>query len=109
MIKAVVYHDAQGKIKGFRIKGHSGFDTAGKDIVCSAVSAIVYTALGGLDELAGFRNFEESDGFMECRVPDDLGEGERYITDIILKTMIIGLRQIETDYGKYIQIRFEEV
>lgn len=109
MIKVVLYHDTLGRIKGFKLKGHAGFNVAGKDIVCSAVSAIVYTALGGLDELAGFRNFEERDGFIECYVPDELEESERYITDIILKTMVIGLRQIETEYSKYIQIRFEEV
>ena len=73
------------------------------------MSAIVFTALGGLDELVGFRNFKESDGFIECHVPDNLGERESYVTDIILKTMVIGLRQIETNYGKYIQIRYEEV
>lgn len=109
MIKAVFFHDGHGRIKGFRIKGHAGFSTAGTDIICAAVSAIVYTALGGLDELAGFRNFEERDGYMECRVPDNLGNEESHAADIILKTMVIGLRQIEAEYSKYIQIRFEEV
>lgn len=109
MIKTVIYHDTLGKIKGFKLKGHAKFDTAGNDIVCSAVSAIVYTALGGLDELAGFRAYEEHDGYMECHVPENLGESESFITDIILKTMVIGLKQIEIDYRKYIQVRFEEV
>jgi len=109
MIKAVIYHDANGIIKGFRVKGHAGYSTAGEDIVCSAVSAIVFTALGGLDELAGFRNFTEHDGFLECHVPDNLEETQKHIADIILKTMAIGLRQIEADYGKYIRIKYEEV
>ncbi|AGC67539.1 hypothetical protein Cst_c05170 [Thermoclostridium stercorarium subsp. stercorarium DSM 8532] len=109
MIKAVIYHNKDGKIKGFKVKGHAGFGTAGNDIVCAAVSAVVYTALGGLDELAGFRNFVERDGYMECHVPDGLNETESYIADIILKTMVIGLRQIEADYSEYIQLRFKEV
>jgi len=109
MIRAVIYHDTHGKIKGFRVEGHAGYSAAGQDIVCSAVSAIVFTALGGLDELAGFKNYTEQDGFIECYVPDSLGETESYITDVILKTMEIGLRQIEADYGEYIRIRYEEV
>lgn len=109
MIRVIIFHDALGKIKGFNVKGHAGFSESGKDIVCSAVSAIVFTALGGLDELAGFRNYKECDGFIECFVPGVLGESESYITDIILKTMVIGLRQIEAGYGKYIRIRYEEV
>lgn len=109
MIQAVIFKDSRGVIQGFKIKGHAGFKKAGKDIVCSAVSAIVYTALGGLDELAGFRNFSEKDGLIICYIPENLSAEQSEATDIILKTMVIGLRQIEADYNKYIRIRYEEV
>jgi len=109
MIQAVIFKDSRGVIQGFKIKGHAGFEQAGKDIVCSAVSAIVYTALGGLDELAGFRNFSEKDGLIICYIPENLSAEQSEATDIILKTMVIGLRQIEADYNKYIRIRYEEV
>lgn len=109
MIRVDIFQNNLGKIKGFRVKGHAGFSVAGSDIVCSAVSAVVFTALGGLDELAGFRNYKENDGFIECYVPDDLGESESYIADIILKTMVVGLKQIEEGYSKYIRIQYKEV
>ncbi|NLX78155.1 MAG: ribosomal-processing cysteine protease Prp [Clostridiaceae bacterium] len=109
MIKAVIFHDALGRIKGFKVKGHAGYSEAGKDIVCSAVTAIVFTTLGSLEEQVGFKDYKESDGFIECKVPESLGESESYIADIILRTLEIGLRQIELDYSEYIQVYYEEV
>lgn len=111
MIEAVIYKNSMGVAQGFRIKGHAGFAESGKDIVCSAVSAIVYTALGGLDELAGFRSFVENEknGSIECIIPVNLSQKQLETTDTILKTMIIGLKQIEADYDEYIRIRYEEV
>ena len=39
MIK-VVFYKSNGNYYGFRESGHSGYDEAGKDIVCAAVSEI---------------------------------------------------------------------
>jgi len=109
MIDAVVYKSSQGVIQGFKIKGHAQFSDAGSDIVCSAVSAIVFTALGGMDELAGFKSFQQKDGYIKCFIPDNLTGEQQTTTQIILKTMDIGLRQIEADYHKYVRVRYEEV
>ena len=109
MIQVVIYNTRRGDIKGFRVKGHAKYSEAGSDIVCSAVSAIVYTSLGGLDELAGLRSFKEKDGLIACFIPDNLTEKQQITTNIILQTMDIGLRQIETDYDKYVRVRYEEV
>lgn len=109
MIDAVIFKNKQGVIRGFRIEGHADYAEAGSDIVCSAVSAVVYTALGGMDELAGFKSFKEKDGFIECLIPDKHTGGQQSTAQIILKTMDIGLRQIEADYRQYIRVRYEEV
>jgi uncharacterized protein YsxB (DUF464 family) len=110
MIVAEFYQNNQGLIRGFKIRGHAGYDSSGKDIVCSAVSAVVYAALGGMDELAGFRNFEEKDGeYISCFIPNNLTAEQLFTADIILGTMIVGLKQIEAEYGQYIRIRYKEV
>ena len=48
MIKIVIYKAKEGRIKGFKISGHSGYGIRGTDIVCSAVSALGQTAILGL-------------------------------------------------------------
>ena len=48
MIK-VVFYKSGGCFYGFRETGHSGFDDAGKDIVCSAVSAMTMLVINTIE------------------------------------------------------------
>lgn len=118
MIKAVISRDEKGHITGFSVKGHAGYAQSGQDIICSAVSAITYTALGYMDEILmkeTGRNiqFTESDGNINW----DRYYGKAAIGDIrstevnaVLEAMIIGLIQIKESYGeKYLTIQYEEV
>ena len=122
MIKAVISENADGVITGFCISGHAGFAKAGSDIICSAVSAIAYTALGYIDEALSELNgshvaYEEAEGYMKWErssLTGLIGEQEddlfRAKLDAVLKAMVIGLEQIRESYGKkYVSIQFEEV
>lgn len=48
MIK-VVFYKSRGNYYGFRETGHSGFDDAGKDIVCAAVSAMTMLVINTIE------------------------------------------------------------
>ncbi|NLU51790.1 MAG: ribosomal-processing cysteine protease Prp [Clostridiaceae bacterium] len=110
MTRAVIYKLKDGTINGFKIKGHANAKNDGEfDLVCAAISAIAYTALGGLNELCGVEAWDESDGYMAMRLPDDMAAENRAKAQIILETMEIGLRQVENQYPRHIQVRFEEV
>jgi uncharacterized protein YsxB (DUF464 family) len=51
------------------VKGHAGYAPHGQDIVCAAVSAIVQTAVLGLESIAaGYPDFVEVD--IASRVDD---------------------------------------
>ena len=45
MTKITFYKTEDGIYYGFRETGHSGYENAGKDIVCSAISAMTMVAL----------------------------------------------------------------
>ena len=109
MIHVSVIRDKDGFIWQFGIKGHAGYSEYGRDIVCAAVSAVAYTALGALEEFAGIRNYTERNGLMECSIPADIPENKKLIVRIILETMVIGLKQIEFKYKDYMTILDEEV
>ncbi|MCX7842160.1 MAG: ribosomal-processing cysteine protease Prp [Clostridia bacterium] len=109
MIKARIFRDKTGLIRGFCIEGHAGYGKKGSDIVCAAVSAIAYTAVGALDELAGIRGFSEEDGHMACSLPQDLSFEAKEKAEIILKAMYIGLKQVEYSYKKFVSVLDEEV
>jgi len=110
MIKVVVKRDLSGSIKSLNIKGHSGYAEEGQDIICSAVSATAYTAAGALQELAGLKNcYREKEGYMLITLSQEMEAQQKAIAEIILETSVIGFKQIELSYGKYVLVVEEEV
>lgn len=110
MTKAIIYRLKNGLIKGFSISGHAGAKKSGEyDLVCAAISAVGYTALGALDELCGVGGYQESDGNLEIFLPDELAKDLSEKAEIILETLEIGLKQIEAQYAKHICVMNKEV
>jgi uncharacterized protein YsxB (DUF464 family) len=109
MIKVCLARDSQGFIQEFSIEGHAGYADCGKDIVCAAISAIAYTALGALQELAGICNYIEKDGFIKCNMPKEIEQHSKYKAQIILDAMTIGFKQIEQEYKKHVMVLEKEV
>lgn len=110
MIKAVFYCLTDGDIKAFNINGHAGAAKKGEyDMICAAVSAVAYTTLGGLEEFCGIKTYNESNGNLIMELPEDVNAKAWAEAQTILKTMIIGLRQIENQYQKHIKVSIKEV
>lgn len=110
MTKAIFKCLDNGEIIGFNIKGHAGFAKNEEyDMVCAAISAVGYTALGGLEELCGVNTYKEDDGNLAMELPKNMTNDAWAKAQIILKTMVIGLKQIEDQYSKHIQVSFKEV
>ncbi len=109
MTKVTIYKNADDVICGFDIDGHAGYDDKGYDIVCSAISILTITAINSIESFT-------SDGF-KCEANEDKGTIHFFMEDvpcetsqIILKSMVLGLDMISNDYGKgYIRITFKEV
>ena len=53
MIQAQFDFNPEGKILSVTLQGHADFDESGKDIVCSAVSALSFTSLNSIEALVG--------------------------------------------------------
>ncbi len=110
MIKIIISRDSTGSISSLKIDGHSGYAKAGEDIICSAVSVTAYTAAGSLEDLAGLKDcYDEMDGHMTIRLPAIMSEQQKSTAGIILESAVIGFKQIELSYGKYVSVAEEEV
>lgn len=109
MIIIHIVRDQEGFIWEFTVKGHADFAEKGSDIVCSAVSAVAYTAVGALDELVGISNYTEKDGYMKCSVPTGLTGERKFKAGIILDAATVGFKQIEDCYREYVSVVDEEV
>ncbi len=99
---AVVY-------RGIEIKGHADYAPEGEDIICAAVSALALNFYNSVE------TFTEDD-FQGSAGEYELQFGFRFTSQIspesrlLMNSLVLGLQNIEKDYGKsHIIIRFEEV
>ena len=95
---------------GFEAKGHTDFAFEGEDIVCSAISALTQAAANGLTEVLGLSiALDMSEANLYCMTDSKASPEDIRGTDIILRTMALGLKSIAEDYGDYIKIVEREV
>ena len=92
MIEIRIFSQADGKISGFAVTGHSGTAERGQDIVCAGVSSLTQTALLGIMEyLHREVDYDIASGKLTVRLqsaPDDL-------TEAIMQSMLLGLMEIQ--------------
>ncbi len=109
MISVLVEFDESGHVSRFDVSGHAGYDVPGKDIICAAVSAIVQAAVIGLTDVVGLNiEYIQKNGNACCIIPEELSVGEREKADVVLKTMLYGLKSIQTGYSKYVSVLEKE-
>lgn len=105
MIKATLKRK-DGRISEVCVQGHAFYREPGEDIVCSAVSAVVQTALLGLIKFCGKSRvvYKTKEGYLSFTVPVSDDEAEKYRTEAIVETMSEGLRDIEKGYKAFVKV-----
>ena len=96
-----------GKIHSLTCQGHTGYGEEGEDIVCSALSSIVQTALLGLLRVAGINvHYEIQDqcGYLHFSLPDEMSEMEMHDADVILTTMWLGIMDLHEGFSDFIEL-----
>ena len=96
-----------GALTGYRAQGHTGYAEAGEDIVCAAVSALTQTTLNGLQNvLKAPVMFEIDDeaALLEARLTPRATEAQVEAAQLLLETLLEGLRAIERSYPRNVRI-----
>jgi len=101
----------KGKLVSFKIKGHAmpKEEQLDVDLICSAISAISQTTVIGIEEVLKISaKYVIDDGFLNLNLENQsLEDIER--CQVLLETMMLGLKSVEITYGKYINVETEEV
>ena len=101
MIEVKIYSRAGGKISGFEVTGHANTAPHGHDIVCAGVSSLSQTALLGVGEyLHRDVDYKAESGELYMKLKDKPDK----LTEAILQTMLIGMREIEKLYPTIVRI-----
>ena len=110
MTTITVYTLEDGRIKGFNASGHAGSrKIRGYDRVCCAISALTKTGVNALITVAGAEPaVKVDDGFLRCILPDGMEAETAGKAEIVLRTVIPGLTDIQNIYPKFIRIQQKE-
>lgn len=92
-----------GSIKEIKVKGHSGYDEIGKDIVCSSVSTAVILTANLLERLN--IDFEcisdENIPLISLRIKN---VDSNDLVNTILENLVDNLSKVQEEYNKYLKI-----
>lgn len=93
----------QNLISQVIISGHSGYDEAGKDIVCSSVSTAMYVTLGLIEKVCPRYKFksDEQNAEMNLKIIES-----NEMTTMILENLIDTLYSISCDFGDFLAINY---
>lgn len=113
MIQAIIYRNKKHHICGFQLSGHAGYAEEGQDIVCAAVTVLTLNTVNALEQFTKTEFQCEADesqgGFLSVCFPKIKEGAEDRDAQLLLKTMVLGLENIEQEYGRYITLNNREV
>lgn len=95
----------ESHISSISAKGHAGFAKAGYDIVCSAASTLLQTAVTGIESVVNKDDFYEyKDGFLSFIVPPISDKTMYSNINFLLDTIAVALLEIEKQYPACLRI-----
>lgn len=96
---------SEKRLVGYEVRYHTGFAQAGEDIVCSAISALTLASANGITEVLKLSMaIDVGDAFLYCMLDKEIIGSDFDNAEIILNTMALGLRSIESEYSDFIKI-----
>ena len=104
---SITFFRKNGLFVAVEALGHTGYAEEGEDIVCSAVSSIIQTAVLGLMQAAGIKvdyNVDDSKPLLSAKMPENLDEQQKYDADLILKTAYLGVSDLYQEYSDFIKL-----
>ncbi len=111
MTKAVLKKQ-NGLWTSLEVSGHSGYSTAGSDIVCAGISTAVISSVNLLDKLIeGCFDLiqNEEDGYVSIYniKYQNVEESNKYFIDLIFQNLYDILKDIENQYPKNLKVKIE--
>ncbi len=105
-----IFRNSSNDIVKVELDGHTGYAEAGQDIVCAAVSSVVFSAFNGVEKVVGTTvGYEQADGYLCVLLPDDIKQEKRKNINILLESMVLFLKELEKQYPDNVQIAELEV
>lgn len=107
MIRADFLTLPDGRLLGFRLRGHAGWGEEGTDIVCAAVSSAAYFAANTVTDVLGVMplSLRAEEGEMLLR----LEERDEPACRVLLLGLKLHLCGLEEQYPAHLKVNYLEI
>lgn len=105
----ITFYYKNDELVGFQSEGHAGYDDSGRDIVCAAVSTLVFTTINAIKDLTedAFSGEEDQENaLVEFLITEEKPSDE---TGVLLKAFRIGIEGVEKGNSPYLRVISKEV
>ena len=115
MTRITILKNSDGSIVEYEINGHTGYGAHGEDILCASISILGQTALISLNEVCGIKKndisylIDDKKGYLKVSLSLKLSREQREKADIVLMTMVVGLKGLIDIYPDYVTLKYREV
>ena len=106
MVSVIIYKK-NGSYYRVECSGHAGDAPAGENIVCAAISALVINCFNSVERFT--EDFVSSETSKDGITSLQLKENISHDTELLVKSLECGLKDISKDNGKYLKISVKEV
>ena len=104
----ITFYKKDNLIIGFEVKGHTGKDDYGEDLLCCQLSTVAQLAVVGLFEIEKLKGFKEiSDGFLKVLLEKKEAEQEK--VQYLFNTCLQSFKSIIIDEEKYAKLEVRNV
>ena len=103
----VTFRMEGGRITGFDAVGHSGYGSAGTDIVCAAVTSAVRLVESTVNDVLGLAasvKVREQDAAILFRLPGGLEPTTESTCQSLLTGLMVYLTQLHDEYPENIEV-----
>ena len=109
MTQITIYRNQNREVERFFCTGHAGYAASGEDIVCASISVLVINTINSIETFtstAFICEADEESGDIDFRFTEDISPD----ASLLVESMILGLKEIQNDYGKkFLILDFKEV
>ena len=98
---------SEAGIDGISVTGHSGYGTAGGDIVCAAASVLIFTCANALQSVAHIQPDivqDERGTKISVSLPEGLAPEKSRDAQVIMETILQGYSDVAQEYPKFLKI-----
>lgn len=101
----VTFYSEENRVTGFEVKGHSGLEQEGQDVLCAAVTSAVRLAECAVNDVLGLCaavKVSEKNASVSLKLPGGLGPAAESTCQTLLTALMVYFIQLHEEYPQNI-------